>query len=156
MSESQSMTLRAATAADQPTIEAIIKEAGINPLGLKWARFVLAEDQGKVVGTGQIKPHGDGSRELASIAVLPAYQKQGVARLIIEHLLTQESGTIYLMCQSRLRPFYEKFGFHVVPLNEMPPYFRRIKRMAGVVMGVMAVFWRNAPRLAVMRRASQP
>jgi hypothetical protein len=35
---------------------------------------------------------------------------------------------LYLMCRARLESFYEKFGFYTISLNEMPPYFQRIKR----------------------------
>ena len=44
--------------------------AGLNPFSLGWPRFLVAEDGGRVVGVAQIKPHGDGSRELASLAVV--------------------------------------------------------------------------------------
>ena len=50
------------------------RAARINPMDLKWANFVVAVDDesGAIVGTGQIKQHGDGSYELASIATVPA------------------------------------------------------------------------------------
>ncbi|MBL8046163.1 MAG: hypothetical protein JNL09_06465, partial [Anaerolineales bacterium] len=51
---------RPATAADMPAIRAIIREAEINPLGLKWQNFLVAEEADAVVATGQIKAHGDG------------------------------------------------------------------------------------------------
>ena len=44
----------------------------------QWPNFVVAEDGGTIVGIGQVKTHGDGSRELASIAVIPARQSQGI------------------------------------------------------------------------------
>lgn len=63
------ITIRPAVEADQPVIRAIIRAAFINRTGLDWRRFLLAEDQGRIVGVGQVKPHADGSRELASLAV---------------------------------------------------------------------------------------
>ncbi|NJN43373.1 MAG: GNAT family N-acetyltransferase [Anaerolineae bacterium] len=85
---------------------------------------------GEVVGCGQIKPHADGSTELASIVVTPPWQGQGIARSIIEHLLETHHGDLYLMCQSSLGPLYEKFGFQAISEGEMPAYFRRIKHLA--------------------------
>ena len=122
-------TLRPAVQADSHTIRAIIRAAQINPLGLDWHRFILAVDANdKIIGTGQIKPHGDGTRELASIAVLPAWRGKGVARAIIEHLLAENPGTLYLTCRAALEPLYQKFGFHPLSEAELPPYFRRVLR----------------------------
>ena len=63
--------LRSATAADQPAITALVRNAGINPMKLDWYRFVVADEGGRVVGTGQVKTQRDGAREVASIAVVP-------------------------------------------------------------------------------------
>jgi len=130
------IVLRAATAADQPTIKRIINEAGINPMGLNWPNFLLAVDDetGEVVGTGQIKPHGDGSRELASIATAPAYQRRGIAHRIIERLLAENPGEMYLTCVNTMGPFYVQFGFREIDGSELTPYFRRLKKMAKAMM----------------------
>jgi N-acetylglutamate synthase-like GNAT family acetyltransferase len=126
--------LRNAAETDQPRITAIIREARINPMDLKWKNFVVAVDQttGETVGTGQIKTHRDGSRELASIAVTPNQQGRGIARQIIERLLAQTTGTLYLTCRSPMGPMYEKFGFREIGVDEMTPYFRRLRKIAGV------------------------
>lgn len=123
-------TLRPARAEDSSAIHALIKEGDINPTGLDWQRFVLAVDSADIpVGCGQIKPHKDGSQELASIAVTAAWRHKGVARAIIEHLMAGHSGPLYLMCDSELPPLYEKFGFRILSLDEMPRYFRRIVKL---------------------------
>jgi N-acetylglutamate synthase-like GNAT family acetyltransferase len=126
------VTIRPATAADQDTIVRLIREADINPLDLKWPNFVLAVDNatGAVVGTGQIKHHGDGSDELASIATVPAYQHRGIAHQIIEHLLARHPGVLYLTCMDYLESLYQRFGFHTIGPDEMTPYFKRITRLA--------------------------
>jgi N-acetylglutamate synthase-like GNAT family acetyltransferase len=118
-------------------------------MGLDWHRFVLAVTQnGEVIGCGQIKPHGDGTRELASIAVIPAWRERGVARSIIEHLVTLDSGPLYLTCRAHLGPLYEKYGFHSLRMEEMPPYFRRVARLARS-LGRLKVIPQD---LLVMRR----
>ena len=64
--------LQAATAEQETAVKSLIRAVHINPLGLDWRRFVVAVDEeGAVIGCGQVKPHGDGTRELASIAVAP-------------------------------------------------------------------------------------
>jgi N-acetylglutamate synthase-like GNAT family acetyltransferase len=141
--------LRTATAADEHEIKALIRAVQINPMGLDWRRFVVAESaQGGMMGCGQVKPHGDGVRELASIAVWEQYRGQGIAQAIIEHLLGQNPGTLYLMCASPLGPFYEKFGFRELRQKEMPTYFRRMARLARVMMSLS----RGGEYLMVMER----
>lgn len=123
------MNLRPATQADEKIINRIVRAVGINPMSLDWRRFLVAEDDGQVVGIGQIKPHGDGSRELASIAVIPERRGQGIASAIIRALLEKERGEIYLLCRNELESFYARFGFRKIGRDEMPPYFRRITRV---------------------------
>jgi N-acetylglutamate synthase-like GNAT family acetyltransferase len=127
-------TLRPARETDFSAIKQLIYEGEINPMGLDWRRFVIAvNEQGNVIGCGQLKPHGKEILELASIAVNPEYRNQGIARAIIEHLLADSPRPLYLMCRSRLEPLYEKFGFHAIPYDQMPRYFQRIARLAGWV-----------------------
>lgn len=118
-------------------------------MALNWQRFVLAVDAyGMVIGCGQVKPHADGSIELASIAVLPDWRNKGVARRIIEYLLEQHPGRIYLTCQSELGPMYQKFGFQEIQRAEMTPYFSRVSRIINWIGK-----WTRQPRtLLVMRR----
>jgi GNAT superfamily N-acetyltransferase len=113
----------------------LIHDVQINPMALDWRRFIIAVDANdRLVGCGQVKPHQDGSLELASIAVLPEWRKQGVARAIILHLLETHPRPLYLTCRGRLGPFYEKFGFQdATAPAELPPYFRRIKRVVKVL-----------------------
>lgn len=127
-------TLRPAQESESGVIKDLIHLAGINPMGLDWKRFVVAVDnREQVIGIGQIKPHGTEVLELASIAVFPAYRGQGIARAIIEHLLRDSPRPLYLMCESSLGPLYEKFGFRGMVYEEMPRYFQRISKLAGIV-----------------------
>ena len=103
-------------------------------MGLDWKRFVVAaNDRDEMMGCGQLKPHGEEILELASLAVYPEYREQGVARAIVEHLLVNSPRPLYLMCESSLGSFYEKFGFVEILYEEMPRYFQRIIKLAGLV-----------------------
>ena len=142
--------LRPATEQDAPAIHSLIREARINPTGLDWRRFLLAVvAEGEVIGCGQLKPHSDGSLELASIAVERDWRGKGVARAIIERLLSDQEGDIYLMCRSELGPLYEKFGFSEIQESEMPRYFRRISKMASL----LELLRREGSGLLVMKRS---
>jgi N-acetylglutamate synthase-like GNAT family acetyltransferase len=125
--------IRPALMGDSRSIRDLIHQVGINPMGLDWPRFIVAvTPEGKIIGCGQIKPHGNEVRELASIAVDDGYRGNGIARLIITSLLSRTPPPIYLMCRSALGPFYTKFGFSPVELVNMPSYFRRMARLANV------------------------
>jgi N-acetylglutamate synthase-like GNAT family acetyltransferase len=143
-----SLTLRDATVEDQPTIRQIVRAANINPTGLDWPHFILAEDGGAIVGVGQVKPHRDGTRELASIAVIPDRQRQGVGSAIIEELLRREKGTLHLTCRSRLQGYYERFGFRLLLSRDYPPYFARRIPMINTFLRPFGI------RIIVMRRDS--
>ena len=127
-------TIRPARETEAAQIHDLIHLVGINPMGLDWKRFVLAvNDQDEMIGCGQLKPHGQEVLELASIAVYPEHQGKGLARAIIEHLLRDSSRPLYLMCESSLGPLYEKFGFRGISYEEMPRYFQRMSKLAGLV-----------------------
>jgi N-acetylglutamate synthase-like GNAT family acetyltransferase len=124
-------TLRPAEAQDFPAIRKLIRRVGINPLGLHWERFILAVDEDRsMIGCGQVKQHGDGSHELASIAVVEAWRGQGAASAIIRRLMQGENGPLFLTCRTSLGPFYQRFGFREAKAGELPPYFRHLSRLA--------------------------
>lgn len=128
------VTIRPAREEESAQIRDLIHLVGINPMGLDWKRFVVAvNDHDEMLGCGQLKPHGSDILELASLAVYPGHQGKGVARAIIEHLLKDSPRPLYLMCESGLGPMYEKFGFRPISYEEMPRYFQRISKLAGLV-----------------------
>jgi N-acetylglutamate synthase-like GNAT family acetyltransferase len=128
-------TIRPAVRDDFSEIRSLINTVHINPTGLDWRRFLVAISlQKELLGCGQIKYHADGSRELASIAVCERARGKGIARAVIMDLLEKErTRPIYLMCRARLELFYAKFEFRIVTMEAMPPYFRRISRIAQLL-----------------------
>ena len=126
--------VRPATRQDFPKIRRLIRAVAINPTGLNWLHFLVAvTPENELLGCGQIKPHSDGSRELASIAVVEHTRGMGVAREIIQELLKREqTRPLYLMCRARLEPLYVKFGFQAIHAQEMPAYFQRISRVERI------------------------
>lgn len=126
--------IRPARETDAAQIRDLIHLVGINPMGLDWKRFVVAVNaRDEILGCGQIKPHSHDILELASIAVVPEHQRKGIGSTIIMHLLQDSPRPLYLMCESSNGPLYEKFGFRAISYNEMPRYFQRISKVAGLV-----------------------
>jgi N-acetylglutamate synthase-like GNAT family acetyltransferase len=130
--------LRPARETDSKQIKGLIHLVGINPTGLDWKRFIVAVDvRDQVIGCGQLKPHGGDILELASIAVQPEYQKQGIGRAVIEHLLKDSPRPLFLMCIASTGPLYEKFGFRAIDYGSMPHYFQRMTKLAGLAEYLM-------------------
>jgi N-acetylglutamate synthase-like GNAT family acetyltransferase len=141
-------TLRPAQESESAQIRGLINLVGINPMGLDWKRFVVAvNDQDEMIGCGQLKPHGTDILELASLAVYPEHRGIGVARAIIENLLKDSPRPLYLMCESSNGPLYEKFGFYQLAYEEMPRYFQRISKLAGLATTLA----RREQRLWIMK-----
>ncbi len=132
--------IRPATAADQKTLSALVRAAGINPLDLKWERFLVAEEDGRVVGVGQVRRHGDGSRELASLAVAPGRKGQGIGSALVCALMARESGRVFLFCQDNLEGYYARFGFAAVGRPELPPKLRLWHRMGNLMASIASRF----------------
>jgi len=142
-------SVRPAKQQEFPEIRALIHAVHINPTGLDWRHFLVAVTPANaLLGCGQIKPHFDGSLELASIAVQENARGLGVARAIIQELLVGETTRpLYLMCRARLEPLYVKFGFHAIGLEDMPVYFQRIRRAERIFKSNARV----EDRLMIMR-----
>jgi N-acetylglutamate synthase-like GNAT family acetyltransferase len=141
------LNIRPAAEADQRTIRRFVRDARLNPMSLNWPNFVMAEEYGAVVGVGQVKKHGDGSRELASIVVVPARQGQGIGTAVIKTLLASNPGVVlHLTCRSGLQGYYERFGFRRLDQAEYPPYFRRLipfVNLVGRLRGLQIVVMRR-------------
>ncbi len=140
--------VRPALESESTQIKDLINLVGINPSGLDWKRFIVAVNaEGQVIGCGQIKPHGGDIRELASIAVVPDFRGRGIARAVIEILLRESPKPLYLMCIAHNGPMYEKFGFQIIPVSQMPRYFSRIKKLFDITN----VFRKTEEELLVMK-----
>jgi amino-acid N-acetyltransferase len=141
--------LRPATRSDASAIRRMILTERLNPISLDWRHFILAVDENEcLVGCVQVKAHGDGTRELASLVVLPEFRGQGLARRLIEAILAQETGPLYLTCRASLEPFYNRFGFQIQPDADLTHYFRRLTRMVRIFQRIARI----SENLAVMRR----
>lgn len=142
------LAIRPAQASHARAIRALIHRVGINPTALDWRRFwVITGRGGRLLACGQVKPHGDGTRELASIAVQPEWQGHGLGKAIIAALLRENPPPLYLTCRAGLRSYYARFGFTEVADTDLPPYFRRIRRLFSLYRRL----FRPAEDLAVMR-----
>ena len=138
-SEEEMETIRKAEKKYASAIRALIRKVQINPFGLDWRHFLVAVDaQERVIATGQIKPHRDGTRELASIATHPDFSGRGLASAIITCLLKENPPPLYLKCAELMGPFYTRFHFRSLALDEMPADYARSVRLLDVLRRTVA------------------
>jgi predicted N-acetyltransferase YhbS len=174
--ETSRFTLRPATAADQPAIEALLHSASVHtrnkhtaaPAGEKrrgrgwvskclsalyashknWRDFVVALDtDGEIIGCARIKECRNGIRELASIAVARNWRGSGVAFDGGRFILSQFEPPIWGICLGTHVSFYRRFGARqVTEAGEMPPFLRRRLGRINLMLRLM----RRRSGLAVM------
>lgn len=142
-----SYSIRAATAADQAAITRIVRAARINPTGLRWPRFLVAAAGGTVIGTVQLKPHRDGTVELASLAVLPAWQRAGVGAALVRSARARGPRPLYLTCADHLEGYYGRLGFRRVEPRALPRDLGRLYVAGNLLLGLA----RRPERLLVLR-----
>lgn len=133
MSAVQQVLLRAAQPRDMRRIRAIIRRARINRLGLRWRRFTVAVSDTQIIGCVQLKPHRDGTVELASLAVERDWRGRGIGDQLVADCVARHAAALHLMCTHKLVAYYLRLGFAVVALPDLPPYFRRLMRVLAVV-----------------------
>lgn len=148
--------IRPAVESDARTLRRIIRQARISPLAIDWRRFLVAEAQDEVVGIGQIRPYADGTRELASLAVVPDWQYKGVATRLVQELLAPETGDVFLICQNTLEEFYQRFGFSTAPPELYPTKLGRFLRLGNIFFKLTEKIGAETARIIIMRRPKRP
>lgn len=138
--------IRPARIEDQALIRQVIRrEAGLDPTDLRWENFLLAETEtGDLAGLGQIR-RSPRCKELGSLYVREQHQGKGLGARLIAALIEQEPGDLYLECQARMVPYYQRFGFREIPARAAPPPLRSKAMLGGWVARLFGA------RLAVMR-----
>ena len=106
----ETFTIRSANASDEMTIKTLIRAEQLDPLNVHWQNFLVAEEAGRLIGIGQVKPFRSG-RELGSLVVAADRRQSGVGGAIINALIAREQGPLLLFCLAFREPYYAKFGF---------------------------------------------
>lgn len=142
------MKIRRAEEGDQGDIQRMVREAQLGPFNLHWSNFVVAEIGGEIVAIGQVRPYPN-APEVGSIITLPRWRKQGIAARIIERLIADHPGTLYLKCRKRMTTYYERFGFREIAWQDAPQPLRTQMRI-GTFLGKLFGF-----EGAVMKREAE-
>lgn len=139
--------IREATPQDRRTIWRMILREWLDPTAVHWSQFLVAQQDERVIGIGQIRPYPDG-RELGSLVVCSDMQGQGVGAALVDALLqaVPEDAPVYLECPDSMTSYYAQFGFAVIPPADAPPSLRRKTRFTAPLARLFGL------RVRVMRR----
>lgn len=120
-------TIRPATAADSGTITRMVRSAPLDPNAIDWHYFLVLEvvedGQPRIASIGMVRPEDD-IHEVDSVTTLPEYRGRGYAEAIVRELMARAPRPLYLLSETKLLPFYERLGFHVLPLDQAPATMR--------------------------------
>jgi amino-acid N-acetyltransferase len=148
------IAIRPARQEDQETIISCIRQAKLNPRNLHWQNFLVAENEGKIVGIRQVKVYSQGTREVASGFVLPQYRRQGISAQLMKAPLARETGPLYTMVNEKRSSYYEQFGFRRVEVSQLPSDFRREYWIGRIVTTLLSPFRKDRVRIIPLRRES--
>jgi N-acetylglutamate synthase-like GNAT family acetyltransferase len=149
--------VRPAIPEDQPHIRALARGERLKPTGLDWPRFIVAEDAGRIVGAVQLRRHPDGSSELASLVVAPAFRRHGVAASLIDRRLADATGRVFVITGRRHAGYYRRWGFNAIGSMRATPVIWAnywigylggglLSLLSGRPLNHLAVFERAWPR----------
>jgi N-acetylglutamate synthase-like GNAT family acetyltransferase len=146
--------IRPAAERDQATIRAMVRGEHINPSGLDWRDFMVAERDGEVVGAAQVRRYRDGSRELASLVVARHLRGQGIATGLMDALLAGEDQPVpvFTIVDRRYARRYARRGFRPIDPGVAPAVIRRTFRIGRLVTRLARVFSRCRIDLVVLIR----
>ena len=149
------VSIRHATAEDQPHIISLARGERIKPTGLDWPKFVVAVDDGKIVGAVQLRKHPDGSRELGSLVVASKYRGRGVAARLIETRLADAAGRVLVITGRAHADYYGRWGFQRIRPIAAPPFVCLNYWLGYLGGGFIAVLrGRAVNHLAVFERSA--
>jgi N-acetylglutamate synthase-like GNAT family acetyltransferase len=130
----------------------MVRRARLNPVGLNWERFVIAERDSRTVGVAQLRRHSDGATELASLVVEPDERRHGIAMQMVDALLADVAAPVYTMIDRRFVEHFARWGFAPVDPSQLPPSVSRGFRIGRVVTAVGSVLRRQRIRIVPLLR----
>ena len=146
-------TLRHATQADWPAIEALLVA---NKLPTEGAQahlntYLLAISNGEVVGCAGAEVYGQIAL-LRSVAVAPGLHKQGIGKLLLDTLLQEarrrDIGKLYLLTVTAPE-YFAQYGFKRGKIEDAPPALKASAELQGACpacAAFMSLTLQEAPR----------
>ena len=109
---------------DSPVILDILNSVSGDVRDIDFEQFWVAEEENKIIGCVRIK-NINGCFELASLAVLPKHRKQGIGSELMKMIINNSAERpLYLLCSDENINFYQKFGFKITDIKNLPEALR--------------------------------
>jgi amino-acid N-acetyltransferase len=150
--DQQAIGFRRATEPDQPAIRALVHGERLNPIGINWPNFLVADIGGRIVGAAQIRKHSDGSRELGSLVVAKDMRGHGIASRLVDALLAEEREPVWLITPESRANIYHPWGFQPIEPAEAPVKVRHNYRMGRLASVISLLLRRPIRRLVILER----
>jgi amino-acid N-acetyltransferase len=149
--------VRRAVAHDADAIRRLVRSERLNPNDLDWRRFFVAVDGGGgLIGAVQMRRHADGSAELGSLVVAPAWRGRGLAAALIDSLLADHAGVpVWMITGSAVAVHFERWHFAPVAAREAPAAVRRNWRLGSAMGWLRLPLTGRRKLLAILARPAQ-
>jgi N-acetylglutamate synthase-like GNAT family acetyltransferase len=132
------VSIRPAVAEDQPHIVALARGERIKPVGLRWPRFVVAEQGGKIIGAAQLREHPDGSREVGSLVVATEFRGRGISAQLIDRRLA-DADRVFVITGRVQADYYRRWGFRPIKPGNAPRFIRMNYWIGYLGGGLLAI-----------------
>jgi N-acetylglutamate synthase-like GNAT family acetyltransferase len=136
--ETRDATLRPATPADEPAVAALLTASALPLDGVHEALacFVVAEDEGAIVGVAGIEACGVTGEHalLRSVAVAPAWRNRRLGRALVTRVIAEAEArgakALYLLTTTA-DAYFPSFGFTVTTRDAVPDDVRDTAEFKG-------------------------
>lgn len=127
------LTVRPAVAADVPKVHELIKYhaqmgrmilRGFDELYSDLRSFMVAEDQGELLGCASVHIFWNNLAELKCVAVKENQQRRGIGRAVVDacHQDLKRLGIERAFALTGATTFFEKLGYRVVAKDSLPRF----------------------------------
>jgi amino-acid N-acetyltransferase len=151
-----SVVIRAGRADDQASVDDLIAGERVNPNDNHAPNFLLAIDSAAVIGAAQLRRHADGARELSTLVVSANHRGSGVSTVLVDAILANEAGDVFVVTGRRLVGSYQRRGFVSAAFLRTPRSIQ-VNRVMGQIFGSLnALAHGRSPQwLVVLRRPAR-
>lgn len=139
MNQQRSVDIRIGREEDRGPVVALLEAEGLEA-NFVADEFLVAEDEGGVVGCARLAPLPEGLSEMASVAVAPDRRGEGIGRALVRRALASAEQPVHALC---LQPaFFRNLGFEAV--DEIPPSLEAKARACCADRTFVPMVWRPA------------
>lgn len=120
------ITFRNAKVKDTAGILQLVRSVSGDERGFDYKQFVVAFKDDILVGCARTVQIEKDCKELASLAVSPAFRRNGIGTKLIKRVLEKDDyRPLYLICENNKSGFYNKHQFNTCNSSILPSTLKR-------------------------------